>query len=404
MSGLMSLDKAVRTLLESLSKLEETESVPLIDCVGRVLTEDLIAPINVPPHTNSAMDGYALRSSDLEPAPTMLNISQRIIAGSLGTELLKGEAARIFTGAPLPDGADCVAMQENCIVNGEKVEVLDKLNYGDNLRFAGEDIKIGSTLLESGVRLAPQDIGLAASVGLARLSVKRRLRVALISTGNELIQPGEQLLPGQIYNSNLYSLSALLKGMSCEIVYSGIVRDDFEETKKLLLETALEADCIITTGGVSVGEEDHVKAAIEANGYLDLWKLAIKPGKPFASGKIKGTQVFGLPGNPVSAFVTFLLLVKPCLLSILGCNDGQAQGQAVKAHFSVGSASDRQEYLRVSLQLDDRGIASMTPYQNQSSGVGASLAKADGFAVVPPHTKVSQGDYLEFISFAELLR
>ena len=293
MSGLMSLDKAVRTLLGSLSKLEETELVPLIDCVGRVLAEDLIAPINVPPHTNSAMDGYALRSSDLEPAPTMLNISQRIIAGSLGTELLKGEAARIFTGAPLPDGADCVAMQENCIVNGEKVEVLDKLNCGDNLRFAGEDIKIGSTLLESGVRLAPQDIGLAASAGLARLSVKRRLRVALISTGNELVQPGEQLLPGQIYNSNLYSLSALLKGMSCEIVYSGIVRDDFEETRKLLLETALEADCIITTGGVSVGEEDHVKAAIEANGYLDLWKLAIKPGKPFASGKIKGTQVFG---------------------------------------------------------------------------------------------------------------
>ena len=220
MSGLMSLDKAVRTLLESLSKLEETESVPLIDCVGRVLTEDLIAPINVPPHTNSAMDGYALRSSDLEPAPTMLNISQRIIAGSLGTELLKGEAARIFTGAPLPDGADCVAMQENCIVNGEKVEVLDKLNCGDNLRFAGEDIKIGSTLLESGVRLTPQDIGLAASVGLARLSVKRRLRVALISTGNELIQPGEQLLPGQISNSNLYSLSALLKGMSCDIAVS----------------------------------------------------------------------------------------------------------------------------------------------------------------------------------------
>ncbi len=403
MAGLIPLEEAISTLFQSLPKVEEIESSPLVECAGRVLAEDFIAPMSVPPHTNSAMDGFALRSKDLKIS-AVLSISQRIIAGSVGAMLREGEAARIFTGALLPEGADCVVMQENCIVSSNKVEILETVNSGENLRLAGEDIKSGSTLLKSGVRLTPQDLGLVASVGQSCLDIKRRLRVALLTTGNELIQPGKELKPGQIYNSNFYALAALLKDMGCEIVQSGIVADSLEKTKNTLEQVAPKVDCIITTGGVSVGEEDHVKDAVEANGHLDLWKLAIKPGKPFASGKIKGKQFFGLPGNPVSAFVTFLLLVKPCLLSMLGSNNVLVKGQAVKALFSSSSLSERQEYLRVSFQCDKKGVPYIERCENQSSGVGSSLAIADGLAVVPPHRKVVQGDYLEYISFSELLR
>ena len=403
MADLISLEKAISTLFESLPRIEEIESAPLEECGGRVLAEDFIAPMNVPPHTNSAMDGFALRSKDLKIS-AILSVSQRIIAGSVGVMLREGEAARIFTGAPLPEGADCVAMQENCLVSGNKVEILSAVSAGENLRLAGEDIKSGSTLLESGVRLNPQDLGLVASVGKSCLDIKRRLRVALFTTGNELIEPGKKLIAGQIYNSNFYALAALLKEMRCELVESGIVADSLEQTKSTLERVAPKVDCIITTGGVSVGEEDHVKEAVEANGHLDLWKLAIKPGKPFASGKIKGTQIFGLPGNPVSAYVTFLLLVKPCLLSMLGSKHVLVKGHAVKAHFSSSSISERQEYLRVNCQCDERGVPYIERCQNQSSGVGSSLAIADGLAVVPPLRQVAHGDYLEYIPFSELLR
>ena len=403
MAGLTPLEKAISILFQSLPKVEEIESSPLLECVGRVLAGDFIAPINVPPYTNSAMDGFALRSRDLKTS-AVLRVSQRIIAGSVGAKLREGEAARIFTGAPLPEGADCVAMQENCVVSGNEVQILEAVKSGENLRLAGEDIKSGSTLLESGVRLTPQDLGLVASVGQSCLDIKRRLRVALLTTGNELIQPGKELMPGQIYNSNFYALAALLKEMGCEIVQSGIVADSLEKTKSALEQIAPKVDCILTTGGVSVGEEDHVKEAVEANGHLDLWKLAIKPGKPFASGKIKGKQFFGLPGNPVSAFVTFLLLVKPCLLSMLGSKNVRVKGQAVKAHFTSSSVSERQEYLRVSFRHDERGVPYIEHWHNQSSGAGSSLAIADGLAVVPPHRKVVRGDYLEYISFSELLR
>ena len=404
MTNLTPIDEAISILLNSLPAIEEIESTPLTDCVGRVLAEDFTAPLDVPPHTNSAMDGYALRSEDVKFLPVTLYISQRIIAGSVGTRLESGEAARIFTGAPLPEGADCVAMQENCRVTGNKVEILKTANSGENLRLMGEDITKGSIMLESGVRLTPQDLGLAASVGRSTLDTRRRLKVALITTGNELIEPGNELLPGQIYNSNYYALAPLLRQMGCDIVKSGIVDDSFEKTRNTLEQMAAKVDCVITTGGVSVGEEDHVKAAVEENGYLDLWKLAIKPGKPFASGKIMGKQFFGLPGNPVSAFVTFLLLVKPCLLSMLGSKKVRVRGFAVKANFSSSSLSERQEYLRVRFQNDETGAPFIERCRNQSSGVGSSLAIADGLAVVPPHTEVSAGDLLEYISFSELLR
>ena len=404
MTNLTPIDEAISTLLNSLPAIEEIESTPLTECLGRVLAEDFTAPLDVPPHTNSAMDGYALRSEDVKFLPVTLYISQRIIAGSVGTRLESGEAARIFTGAPLPEGADCVAMQENCRVTGNKVEILKTANSGENLRLMGEDITKGSIMLESGVRLTPQDLGLVASVGKSTLDTRRRLKVALITTGNELIEPGKELLPGQIYNSNYYALAPLLRQMGCDIVKSGIVADSFEKTRNTLEQIAAIVDCVITTGGVSVGEEDHVKAAVEENGYLDLWKLAIKPGKPFASGKIMGKQFFGLPGNPVSAFVTFLLLVKPCLLSMLGSKKVRVRGFAVKANFSSCSLSERQEYLRVRFQNDETGAPFIERCQNQSSGVGSSLAIADGLAVVPPHTEVSAGDLLEYISFSELLR
>ena len=404
MTNLTPIDEAISILLNSLPAIEEIESTPLTECLGRVLAEDFTAPLDVPPHTNSAMDGYALRSEDVKFLPATLKISQRIIAGSVGTRLESGEAARIFTGAPLPEGADCVAMQENCRVTGNKVEILKTANSGENLRLMGEDITKGSIMLESGVRLTPQDLGLVASVGRSTLDTRRRLKVALITTGNELIEPGNELLPGQIYNSNYYALAPLLRQMGCDIVKSGIVDDSFEKTKNTLKQIAEKVDCVITTGGVSVGEEDHVKAAVEENGYLDLWKLAIKPGKPFASGKIMGKQFFGLPGNPVSAFVTFLLLVKPCLLSMLGSKKVRVRGFAVKANFSSRSLSERQEYLRVRFQNDEAGAPLIERCQNQSSGVGSSLAIADGLAVVPPHTEVSAGDLLEYISFSELLR
>ena len=295
MTNLTPIDEAISILLNSLPAIEEIESTPLTDCVGRVLAEDFTAPLDVPPHTNSAMDGYALRSEDVKFLPVTLYISQRIIAGSVGTRLESGEAARIFTGAPLPEGADCVAMQENCRVTGNKVEILKTANSGENLRLMGEDITKGSIMLESGVRLTPQDLGLVASVGRSTLDIRRRLKVALITTGNELIEPGNELLPGQIYNSNYYALAPLLRQMGCDIVKSGIVDDSFEKTKNTLEQIAAKVDCVITTGGVSVGEEDHVKDAGEENGYLDLWKLAIKPGKPFASGKIMGCLLYTSP-------------------------------------------------------------------------------------------------------------
>ena len=404
MSALTPINEAFSKLLVTLEKVDESELIPALDCVGRILAEDLISTVDVPPHTNSAMDGYALSSADLEQSSTILKVSQRIAAGEMGTKLSKGEAARIFTGAPIPEGSDAVVMQENCEVNGGKIKVLQNVNSGENLREAGEDVKSGKILLVAGHRLLPQDIGLAASTGAAFLNVKRKLRVAVMTTGDELVSPGTKLKPGQIYNSNFYSLASLLGQLGCDVVETGIMADDFEATKKALEEEAKNVDCIISTGGVSVGEEDHIKPAVEAIGHLDLWKLAIKPGKPFASGKVEGTQFFGLPGNPVSTFITFLLLVKPFLLSMLGCQEVQIRrGYPIAADFESVKSGERQEYIRVNLERDRTGKLCMKPFANQSSGVGTSLNFTEGLAVVPPYTGVSKGDALEYIPFSELL-
>jgi len=400
--SLTAIDTALDQVFAQLPKITETESLPLAQASGRVLADDCVSAIDVPGHDNSAMDGYALSAADLE-ANSSLKIVQRIAAGEVGGRLNPGEAARIFTGAPIPPGADAVVMQENCAVAGDELSVLKKVRSGENLRKAGGDVQSGALVLPRGHRLRPQDIGLLASIGLETVCVRRRLKVSLLTTGNELVQPGTELKAGQIYNSNYYTLYSLLQGLQVEVLDGGIVEDDFEGTRRALLRAAEQSDCVITTGGVSVGEEDHVKAAVEKEGVLQLWKLAIKPGKPLACGKIAGTQFFGLPGNPVSAFVTFVLVVRPSLLGMLGCKGSTANSFNVAAGFSAPESGQRQEYLRCQLGPDDDGMSSLQPLGNQSSGVAASLSQADGLAVVPAYTAVSHGDMLEFIPFSELV-
>ena len=402
-SALTPIDQALDRLLASLRPIEERETVPILGARGRILAAAIEAAMDVPPHDNSAMDGYAVRALDTADAEVTLRVGQRIAAGQIGDPLRAGEAARIFTGAPMPDGADAVVMQENCSVSGERVTILQSVEPGENLRRAGEDIKTGATLFEAGHRLRSQDIGLIASLGIAEVTLTRRLRIALMTTGDELVQPGTKLKPGQIYNSNFYSLSSLLQAFDAEIVDLGVVGDDFESTRQALAAAAKSVDCIISTGGVSVGEEDHVRAAVEAEGSLDLWKLAIKPGKPLAAGKVRGTQFFGLPGNPVSALITFVLIVRPCLLRMSGCDSLMPASFYLPAAFARPESGQRQEYLRVTVQAGEDSKQSLLPFNNQSSGVGSSLSGADGLAIIPAYTSVAMGDSLEYLPFSELL-
>lgn len=402
--SLTPIDAALEQLVPLLPLITGQESVPLEQAAGRILAADCVSSINVPPHRNSAMDGYALKSADLDVENTQLKITQRIAAGEVGVPLKSGEAARIFTGAPVPEGADAVVMQENCEVSGDGLSVLQQhVKLGENLRQAGDDIQAGALILAQGHRLKPQDIGLLASIGLESVPVTRRLRVSLLTTGDELVQPGTRLEAGQIYNSNYFTLHALLESLQVEVLDCGIVADDFEGTRQALTAAAATSDCVITTGGVSVGEEDHVKAVVEQEGELQLWKLAIKPGKPLACGKIAATQFFGLPGNPVSAFVTFALVVRPCLLRMLGAKQTAPNSFRIAAGFTVSESGERQEYLRCQLSQDADGVASLQALRNQSSGVATSLSQADGFGIVPPYTAVAIGDSIEFIPFSELL-
>ena len=402
-SMLKPIDAALDMLLAAMQPVAESELVALSASSGRVLAQAIQASVAVPPHNNSAMDGFAVRASDLSKVPVTLRVSQRIAAGQVGTPLLAGEAARIFTGAPLPGGADAVVMQEDCQFASDAVTILQAAGSGENVRSIGEDIAIGASLFPQGHRLRAQDAGVLASVGLTAINVRRKLRVALLTTGDELVPPGTALQPGQIYNSNFYTLSVLLQALACEVIDLGIVKDELQATRSVLLEAARRADCIISTGGVSVGEEDHVKAALTELGTLDLWKLAIKPGKPLACGSLQGTHFFGLPGNPVSAFVTFCLIVRPCLLRLSGCNQIALLRLRMPAGFNQPESGDRQEYLRVVIQADASHAPVLMPIRNQSSGVGSSLSAAAGLAIIPPYTSVAIGDRLEFIPFSELI-
>ena len=390
----MPLQDALAQILGSARPPVEVEELSLIAALGAVLAEDVVSAIDVPGDDNSAMDGYALRCEDL-PGP--LPISQRIAAGAVGEPLRAGTAARIFTGAPIPPGADTVVMQENCRAEEGVLTVNGAVASQQNIRPRGQDIAAGSVALRAGRRLRPQDLGLLASVGVARVKVFRRLKVAVLSTGDELVEPGTtELLSGQLYNSNRYTIAGLLAKLGLEFIDAGIIPDDAQATAEALMEASRSADCVITSGGVSVGEEDHVKAQVERLGHIDLWKLAIKPGKPLAFGAIADTPFIGLPGNPTSVFATFCLVARPFLLKLQGASDWSIPELAVTAGFTTAKPGTRQDYVRVSLEPGDAGLVARR-FANQSSGVLSSVSHSDALAVVPPGAAVKEGDEVQVL-------
>ncbi|WP_343583105.1 gephyrin-like molybdotransferase Glp [Herbaspirillum sp.] len=405
---LQSVAQALNTLLDAAAPVAGVETVSTLDACGRVLAAPVQAHINVPGMDNSQMDGYAVRAADCVSGQARLRVSQRIPAGHVGQPLQAGTAARIFTGAMMPEGADAVVMQEACEADGEDVIVRHLPKPGEWVRYVGEDIRQGSTILADGTRLRPQELGLAASVGQAELSVRRRVRVAVFFTGDELTMPGQPLKPGAIYNSNRFLLRGLLEKLGCEITDYGIVPDNLDATRKTLREAAQQHDLIITSGGVSVGEEDHVKPAVEAEGRINMWQIAMKPGKPLAFGEVnrptaqEGRAFFiGLPGNPVSSFVTFLVFVRPFLLRLQGWPREAVLPQAVtmRADFDWTKADKRQEFLRV--RRNANGGLDLFP--SQGSNVLTSTVWADGLVDNPAGKTIAAGDTVSFISFQDLL-
>lgn len=402
--NLLSADEALSLILSGAHPLSEIESIATEGGLGRVLAKGLFSSVTVPPLDNSAMDGYAVRAADIATeGMTSLRIAQRIPAGTVGKQLEPGTAARIFTGAPVPPGCDAVVMQENCSAEGDTVTINKAPRAGENIRRAGEDIALGAEILPAGRRLRPQELGLAASVGIASLPVFRRLKVATFFTGDEIVMPGQALQPGQIYNSNRFVMGGLLQALGCETIDLGIVPDNFETTVKALEQAASQADLIITCGGVSVGEEDHVKAAVEKVGKLNLWKIAIKPGKPLAFGNAGSTPFIGLPGNPVSAFVTFCLFVRPFILLSQGVTAITPPSFPLKADFEWPKPDKRREFLRAKLHTDEGGAVCAQLYPNQGSGVLTSTSWADGLIEVPEGQPIRRGDTIKFLPFTGLL-
>ncbi len=401
---MLTLEQALEKLLAVAEPPQETRMQPLTGAAGCVLAQTLCSTVAVPPLDNSAMDGYAVRVQDVPQAGVCLPVSQRIPAGTVGTALQPGTAARIFTGAPVPAGADAVIMQERC-EHGEGGVVINQLpRPGENIRRAGEDIALGAAILAAGTRLRPQDIALAAAAGLPELPVYRRLRVGVFFTGDELVAPGEPLPPGGIYNSNRYALHALLEGLGCEVCDLGTVPDSLDATRDALRRAAADNDLIVTSGGVSVGEEDHVKPAVEAEGRLDLWKIAIKPGKPLAFGEVRrsagGKAWFvGLPGNPVSAFVTFLLVVRPFILRLQGVSEVMPFSFNLRADADWLRPDARAEFLRGRMN----GQGGVELYSNQGAGVLTSLCASDGLIANPPGQVIQRGDSVRFIPYSALL-
>ncbi len=392
--SLMPLGEALEQVLARAQPPVETLELPILEALAHTLAETVVSPIAVPGDDNSAMDGYALRAAEAGQA---LKISQRIAAGAVGQALLPGTAARIFTGAVIPPGADAVVMQENCVVEGDRLSISGGVSVGENVRPRGQDIAEGAEVLPAGRVLRPQDLGLLASIGRSLVRVYRPLRVAVLSTGDELREPGSgPLVPGQLYNSNRYTLAGLLRSLNLEFVDMGIVPDDPEATAAALLEASRKADVVISSGGVSVGEEDHVKRQVQRLGQLELWKLAIKPGKPLAFGRIGETPFIGLPGNPTSVFVTFCLVARPFLLKRQGVSETGLPSLRARAAFSVARPGVRQDYLRVTLQPAEDGLTAHR-YANQSSGVLSSVSQASALAVIPPGNTVNEGDPVEIL-------
>lgn len=404
---MLSVQEALDFLLGAARPVSEQETLATVEATGRVLAADQLSQLDVPPMDNTQMDGYAVRAADCASGSAALRVSQRIPAGHVGQPLQPGTAARIFTGALIPDGADAVVMQEQCAFDETSgtVTISHVPQSGEWVRRRGEDIRAGSAILSRGTRLRAQELGLAASVGLASLPVFRRLKVAVYFTGDELTMPGEPLKPGAIYNSNRFLLRGLLQQLGCEVTDLGNVPDSFVATRNALRQAASGHDLILTSGGVSVGEEDHVKPAVEAEGRLNMWQIAIKPGKPLAFGEVRrdgqSDPAFfvGLPGNPVSSFVTFLLFVRPFILALQGATAAPPRRYPMRADFDWAKPDRRNEFLRV--RINDRQGLELFP--NQSSGVLTSTVWGDGIVDNPAGQAIKAGDTVNFIPFSELL-
>jgi molybdopterin molybdotransferase len=396
---MLSVEEALARLLAQARRIADAEVVSTLAAHGRVLAQPVVSALDVPPMDNSQMDGYAVRCADVTAVPTTLRVTQRIAAGHPGQPLAPGSAARIFTGAPVPPGADAIVMQEASTAAGDQVTINEAPQPGAWIRRAGFDVKRGATILAAGCRLQPQHCGMAASIGVAQLAVVRRPRVAVFFTGDELVMPGEPLPPGRIYNSNRFVLRGLLERLGCEAIDLGIVPDDFERTRAAFVEAAGRADLIVTSGGVSVGEEDHVKPAVQAEGSLDLWQIAMKPGKPLAFGEVRGVPFIGLPGNPVSSFVTFLLFARPFILRQQGVAEVAPKVLPLRADFDWPKPDRRREFLRV--RLNDAGGLEL--FTNQNSAVLTSTSWADGLVDHPAGETISRGRTVRYLPFAELL-
>jgi molybdopterin molybdotransferase len=396
--GLLTVDEALEVLLAGARPVAEVEGVPTLEATGRVLARAQRSTMDVPPLDNSAMDGYAVRTADVQAPDTKLRIAQRIQAGAVGRALAPGTAARIFTGAPIPSGADAIVMQEFCAADGDAV-VIKKVPEKDAwIRRRASDIASGAQVLAAGIRLRPQDTGLAASVGIKSLPLCRRVRMGLFFTGDELVMPGDPLPPGRIYNSNRFTLNGLAATFGCEVRDYGIVPDSLEATRAVLRRAAGECDVIVTSGGVSVGDADFVKPAVEAEGSLLMWKIAMKPGRPLAFGKVGAAAFIGLPGNPVSSFVTFLIFVRPFLLKTQGIAAVRPRAIGARADFDWPEPDPRREYLRVKWNAQ----GGLEIYPTQDSAVLTSTAWADGLVDNPPNHAIRRGDSVRFLPYAEL--
>ena len=404
--SLLGIDAARRMILQRLTPAVGIERVPLRQALGRTLAGDIGAPIAVPGYDNSAVDGYAVRFDDLHAdRPTTLRCIDRIAAGhDPSASLTKGVAARIFTGAILPEGADVVIMQEDCERDGDRVTIQPGIKRGANTRRAGEDVAAGSLALAAGRRLGPADLGLLAALGFVEVPVRRKLSVALLSTGDEVREPGEPLRRGQIHDANRYILAGLLERLGVEVSDRGIVPDDQATLARVLREVADGNDLIITSGGVSTGEEDHVRAAIANHGSLYFWRLAIKPGRPVAMGQIGATPLAGLPGNPVAALLTFALIARPMIEALTGTAPHQAKRFRVVSDFAYKKRAGRREYVRVSLDRSPPGLAKARRYPKEGAGMLTSLTETDGLVELPEATTLLElGTEVDFLPYSELI-
>jgi molybdopterin molybdotransferase len=403
--ALLSVEEALARIEARVVPVVDSEIVPLREAAGRILARDLVATMNLPPHANSAVDGYAVALADLSPdCETVLAVGGRAAAGHpLDRALRRGEAIRIFTGAPMPEGADTVLMQEDCVATDGRVRLKPGIKKGANRRHAGEDIALGETALSAGRRLGPADLGLAAALGGHKLPVFRRLRVALLSTGDEVREPGTMLPPGAIYDANRFMLAALLSGLGCVVSDLGIRPDREAALADTLAAASAGHDLIVTSGGVSTGEEDHVKGAIERLGALHFWRLAIKPGRPVALGRVGAVPLIGLPGNPVAVVVTFAVLARPLILKLAGAATAPPRLFPVRAGFAYRKKSGRREYLRARLEREGHHLVAVK-YARDGAGILSSIVQSEGLVILDEATSdLAAGAIVDFLPFAEVL-